>query len=379
MWILLIWLFDPAYMMLSFDDSFYYLKVAHNLVSGFGVSFDRINTTNGFHSLWMIVTAAFSLLIGDSAPVLMRTLLTLQIALVYAGTNLLATKTPVHGPWVRVVTALLLTNFYCTKIVVNGQESALQYFLMCLALRYWWGSRSTADLGLVKNQIIIGFMLGMTTLARIDAVVFSAAMITMPILWPKEKDEVNVRVRMISSTFGMTSFLLLVAPYVLWNLAAHCHLLPVSAAVKMEWTPPLSALQKGVFWGVICVSLVLYWQFGRRARENGVAHKVACFSFPVVVYAAAESAASYWMHGAFMPPLWYCRLTCCLSFSSPRLLSSFQTRDVDWLFCRGWPDSTSSPRPASVCTDSTSDLIRSSWHIGTRDGGLIRIQRLTPW
>ena len=36
------------------DDAFYYFKVAGNIVAGHGPTFDQINSTNGFHPLWML-------------------------------------------------------------------------------------------------------------------------------------------------------------------------------------------------------------------------------------------------------------------------------------------------------------------------------------
>lgn len=39
----------------STDDAFYYFKVAQNIASGHGLTFDGINPTNGFHPLWMLV------------------------------------------------------------------------------------------------------------------------------------------------------------------------------------------------------------------------------------------------------------------------------------------------------------------------------------
>lgn len=39
------------------DDSFFYLKTADNFAQGFGTTFDRINTTNGYHPLWLFLVA----------------------------------------------------------------------------------------------------------------------------------------------------------------------------------------------------------------------------------------------------------------------------------------------------------------------------------
>ncbi len=37
------------------DDAYYYFKVAQNISEGFGSTFDRINPTNGYHPLWMLI------------------------------------------------------------------------------------------------------------------------------------------------------------------------------------------------------------------------------------------------------------------------------------------------------------------------------------
>ncbi|HPD62550.1 MAG TPA: hypothetical protein PLP77_04035, partial [Anaerolineaceae bacterium] len=50
--------FTPANSMMNWysnDDAFYYYKVAQNVLSGHGFSFDGINLTNGFHPLWMVI------------------------------------------------------------------------------------------------------------------------------------------------------------------------------------------------------------------------------------------------------------------------------------------------------------------------------------
>lgn len=37
------------------DDAYYYFKVAQNISEGYGSTFDRINLTNGYHPLWMLI------------------------------------------------------------------------------------------------------------------------------------------------------------------------------------------------------------------------------------------------------------------------------------------------------------------------------------
>jgi len=37
------------------DDAYYYFKVAQNISEGYGSTFDRINLSNGYHPLWMLI------------------------------------------------------------------------------------------------------------------------------------------------------------------------------------------------------------------------------------------------------------------------------------------------------------------------------------
>lgn len=54
-WLLLIWLWPSSPYLLCFDDAFYYFEIARNNAHGFGLTFDGINLTNGFHPLWMLM------------------------------------------------------------------------------------------------------------------------------------------------------------------------------------------------------------------------------------------------------------------------------------------------------------------------------------
>ena len=47
------------------DDAFYYYKTAHNIVKGYGPTFDTYNITNGFHPMWMGMCILASLITLD--------------------------------------------------------------------------------------------------------------------------------------------------------------------------------------------------------------------------------------------------------------------------------------------------------------------------
>src|SRR6267154_3387071 len=42
------------------DDGFFYAKIAYNIATGHGSTFDGLNVTSGYHLLWAFVLAACS-------------------------------------------------------------------------------------------------------------------------------------------------------------------------------------------------------------------------------------------------------------------------------------------------------------------------------
>ena len=47
------------------DDAYYYMRVAQNIGAGLGSRFDSLNTTNGYHPLWLAVISPVYFLVRD--------------------------------------------------------------------------------------------------------------------------------------------------------------------------------------------------------------------------------------------------------------------------------------------------------------------------
>lgn len=62
---------DSALLSAFTDDFYYYFIVAKNLVREGMLSFDRVNSTNGFHPLWLGVVSALYALIGEDRATLL--------------------------------------------------------------------------------------------------------------------------------------------------------------------------------------------------------------------------------------------------------------------------------------------------------------------
>lgn len=70
------------------DDAYYYFKVAQNITEGFGSTFDRINITNGYHPLWLLICIPIFALARFDLILPLRILLML-IAVMQAATAVL--------------------------------------------------------------------------------------------------------------------------------------------------------------------------------------------------------------------------------------------------------------------------------------------------
>ena len=234
-WIAVLWLWRPAIFTMPVDDSFYYLVTAKNVAAGAGPTFDRISQTNGFHPLWLALLAGLFSLVRIPMDALVRLVLSLQVAMVYAGTRLLSRVPSLGGARLQAVMALLLVNPYCAKILVNCQESAIQYLLLAVVLWCWWRIECRSGSVGPLWHLGIGMLAGFVVLARLEALFFAAAVTVMPVLWPSTA-ELNERFgrRLVLSFSRTTGVFVVVAPYLAWNVLKFGHLLPISGAIKHE-------------------------------------------------------------------------------------------------------------------------------------------------
>ncbi len=84
-------MFSPANSLINWyttDDAYYYFKVAQNITEGYGVTFDRIGRTNGFHPLWMLICIPIFALARFDLILPLR-LVVLVLALLNAGSAVL--------------------------------------------------------------------------------------------------------------------------------------------------------------------------------------------------------------------------------------------------------------------------------------------------
>lgn len=306
-WLALIWFWPVSIYTLTVDDSYYYLKTAANAASGYGLSFDQINLTNGFHPLWMLVLIPMSWLSGGNMELFTRLALTLQLALVYMGAKLLSRAVENRSRWILFSTAVLMLIFYFTKILINGLESGLQWFCICVTL--------AVVVRLLRQEPArrngwqyfgLGLLAGLAVLARLTSVLFAGGIVLLVIvvhLQVTGQHSLGLLTRRVGSlALGIA---LLVTPYLLWNYLSTGHLMPVSAAIKTSREFKLSGTSWLVFTtlaGMWIFSCGILWNSA--GAENSTRHFL-WLAFPLFTYAILQEEADIVFRGALVSEIWY--------------------------------------------------------------------------
>jgi hypothetical protein len=174
----LAWLPLPtAWSHFAIEDMGYYLSTARNVVAGRGVTLDGTNPTNGFHPLWLVVIAMVEWLFGGNPQAVFHLTLTIA-ALCFVATGLLLCRQIREdaGAWlVAPFAGLFFLNYRLASVPLGGLESAMSGMMAVLAAALV--SRWTDVLN-VKRAILLGFVLGLAVLARMDNLLLGAVILS---------------------------------------------------------------------------------------------------------------------------------------------------------------------------------------------------------
>jgi hypothetical protein len=305
-WLAVILLWEPSILVLTADDSFYYLLTARNAALGYGFSFDQLNATNGFHPLWMYALTPLAWMGSGDMALFARIVLAIQLLMIGVGAFVLDRTLDQRGRLLAAV-AILMVNFYYTKVLVNGLESAVQWVCLC-------GTVSAA-LNIQRRPLAatgawqyfgLGLLIGLTVLARLTAVYFGAAVLatTAVIFWQAEGASVSGAMarRLAIAVAGAA---ILVVPYLANNSLSTGHLMPVSAAIKTSRPSHLGPTHV-----VAAAALLAIWIAGcrlfLRARTfTRTDRDLAWASFPILTYMVLQAQSDILIRGVLVTELWY--------------------------------------------------------------------------
>src|SRR3990172_7201048 len=165
----------------TIEDAYYPLSVARNVAMGKGVTIDGINPTNGFQPLFTFLSVPAFMLAGAERYLAIRYVIVLEwlfyistaflIGLI--GRDLLRIEETNNRSLMFWLTLFVYTaSLFVFAQHFNGLETGFLLFCICLAWRYY----QVAQLEKWSSLLILGVILGLVVLARIDTVFLVAAL-----------------------------------------------------------------------------------------------------------------------------------------------------------------------------------------------------------
>lgn len=306
--ILVIWSGIPF--ALTFDDSYYYAEIARNLVDGNGSTFDTINSTNGYHPLWLGLSLPVFLLGFDGTGAI-RALLVVQLALwvttlwVLAG---IAGRRLGGTPKVVVlvsgaVLALTGGNPFVVKMVVNGLESAPAALIAVLLLDRVDRNRGEVLGGTQLTRLLTGCLLGLAFLARTDAIGLLACVAAWCVVEGRRATAPSVS-KAMAEVLVLPS--LTVFAYGAINLAWFGHLSPVSGDVDPNTQGSPARVLAVIVVGSLAVALMAWLSRDRNPDHPPKFWRVAGFTAHTAWYPAyLVLLAGYYLVLSPQVWLWY--------------------------------------------------------------------------
>src|SRR5688572_5154194 len=140
------------------DDAYYYFKVAQNISEGYGSTFDRINPTNGYHPLWMLICIPIFALARFDLVLPLRVLLLVMSGLSIATSILLYRLIgKVFAPVIGAIAALFwVFSFDILGIVYqHGLETGIgAFFVVLLVYKLYEFEKSWRTNEVSRKQIM---------------------------------------------------------------------------------------------------------------------------------------------------------------------------------------------------------------------------------
>lgn len=153
---------------LLYDDFFYYLKVAENLASGHGSTFNGLAQTNGYHPLWLLMLTGASLVLRDGHEVFAFVCGVCIVSAVstYWYARLVAEKAGV-APLLAIAIGLYVTAF-SIKQYFSGMEAIL---VIPFALAFLARIQQSDAASSFAKAAVTGLLGSLMVLSRLDAAI----------------------------------------------------------------------------------------------------------------------------------------------------------------------------------------------------------------
>lgn len=167
-----------------YEDTFYYLGIAENVIAGRGLTFDGANPTNGFQPLWLVFSVAVcTVLKGEAA---LKALLVAGALLHGIQTALVFQLTRLRGSfWAAIgASAFFAINYRLASTNMSGLETGLAMATLLGAIVAIVRLEQLEVISF-RDAALVGFLVGLAVASRFDAalpIAFGCAALAIRVL-----------------------------------------------------------------------------------------------------------------------------------------------------------------------------------------------------
>ncbi len=202
------------------DNSLFYPVVAENIWTTGVSTFNGYIETNGYQPLWMffsVIAIAISSFFSWDPLIVIGVIYHIFLAGAIVVVFKMAERWPFFSAPVVAVTFIFM---FIANGVLHNMESAMALFFVLSTLYY----ALKMEVPSKKQYFLLGLLLGLTVLSRLD-LVFFALILTVYLLF-RHKKEMGVHPR--SVLFLLLGTIVIVLPYLIRNSILFDHILPMS-------------------------------------------------------------------------------------------------------------------------------------------------------
>ncbi len=199
------------------DDSFYAFKIAQNIASGLGSSFDGIHSTNGFQPLYVFLLVPVYMVFPSSLTIPVKIALSFSavFTVISAVFMLLIARRYVRESIALAIAAAWSMSALVIKQGANGLETSLALFLFVWSVYFYIKNIRGADNPSLRNFIMLGVLLGLTMLARVDEIILILAIVLDYLCLLRRR---SAPPRALTGVFALVSAVIVVfLPWLIFN------------------------------------------------------------------------------------------------------------------------------------------------------------------
>jgi hypothetical protein len=299
------------------EDGYYSMTIARNIAGGRGVSVDGRTPTNGFQPLFTFLSVPVFVLAGPDRILGVRLFLALHWLFYVATAAVLGrilrdaldpqdARGRTLAPWYAATVYLCLFPVFGHHF--NGLETGCLLLSYAVVLRY----AQTHALRTPAEAAVLGALLGLVVLSRIDAVFFVILVCAYLFLFLSGGGPAGARLRP-AATVAATAFLVS-SPWWFYSVFVFGSLLPSSGAAEQAWA--LDARRLGVMATAILRNLmpVYLHDLDERVATDGV--RALLLVGVLVLLWTRRGEVGKWRFANAVPGGHLLGLGCCLALSS---------------------------------------------------------------